>query len=243
MRTLIFPALFPIFALQAQEMKTFPAFAGEDYHYIFYKSQVKAEEGNIRNCCGIAYFNPLAQRYAPDKVTEVKLKIVGDSLHKVSFLQQGKIVVIFEKVDSTFTGVSFRFSHREILWNIDYQEFKNGKEHGLHLRWQRGDTCPVIREHFENGYRKGQFEAFYKTNQLAVTGHFKVLPKSSTDTIVTFDPETYEEKVFIENKRKSVRHGLWRYYSEKGRLQKEEFYRRGKLRRMKTYLPQPVKNR
>jgi|GEM_PF-4136824 len=242
----IFLTLFVFFissALQAQKVTSFPAFDGDNYYQVFYESGVKAEERIEKNCLGVAHLNPLARRYAPDKAIEVRLKTVEDSLHEVSFLQQNKAVVILSKVDSTSTGIFLRLGHNEILWNVDYQEFKNGKADGLHLCWQRGDTCPVVRERYENGYRKGEFKSFYQTGQLAAVGHYKVLFKSSIDTIVTFDPETYEEKVCVKGKRKSVKHGSWKYYTEQGRLQKEEFYRRGKLRRTKTYLPQPVKNR
>ena len=94
--------------------------------------------------------------------------------------------------------------------------------HRLDFIFQVGDLQLTNR-----GILNGAYKEFHQNGEIKVEGQYQIIEEyTTTDTISTFDPETYEEGYFVIKgefwKPISIKIGLWNYYDQTGKIIKTE---------------------
>lgn len=76
---------------------------------------------------------------------------------------------------------------------------------------------------FSNDVLIGRYEERTKTGKMLVTGQYCQIDSMYSDTLLYYDPETYDEILEIIPRSKfPIKSGNWRYYNTEGILLKEE---------------------
>lgn len=115
------------------------------------------------------------------------------------------------------------------IWNYYYENGQLSKVENLAMAYL--EVC--TRRHFDwdtlkrHIIHEGPYLEYYSNGQLKTEGAYDMVEVfSTTDTLLTFDMETYEERLEIINGEfwmpQSKKVGVWNYYSESGRLLKHE---------------------
>lgn len=139
--------------------------------------------------------------------------------------------------DSLLTGLLYWYSKNQV--KIDYS--RTWKETYLFSSTQQSLTDRFelfIRDasfdrndlvyklsNFSDDVQTGRYEERTKSGKVLVTGQYSQMDSMYIDTLIHFDPETYEESYEILHRTKvAIKSGIWRYYSPEGLLVKEEKY-------------------
>lgn len=76
-----------------------------------------------------------------------------------------------------------------------------------------------------SGRKNGFYEEKYCNGNTQLSGHYALVDTIMRDTVVIFNPDTYEEEIVItESYLHSKKTGTWKHYDQNGILVKEENY-------------------
>lgn len=109
--------------------------------------------------------------------------------------------------------------------------YKNNRKEG---EWKlfslQGDLVGI--ENYRWGFKDGLCSYFSMLGELRLEQRWKALnPDKAYDTIDVEDPDKLDSyrQVIVKNEGAAIRHGIWKYYDEKGNVSRTENYELGKL--------------
>ena len=117
----------------------------------------------------------------------------------------------------TRSAVGGSSKERKLNYYVNF-EFPENKK--LLLNYSR---AKLTKQERLNGQNIGMFEERQCDGRILLQGQYCQVDEVFRDTIVTFDPETYEETVTItEYDKRAKKYGVWKHYDVNGVLVKEE---------------------
>jgi len=141
--------------------------------------------------------------------------------------------------DSLLTGLLHWYSNQHNQVKIDYSRtwketyMFSSTQQSLTDRFElfikdasfdRNDLVYKLSQ-FTDDILTGRYEERTKSGKVLVTGQYSQMDSMYVDTVLLFDPKTYEESHEIIHRTKfAVKSGVWRYFSPEGILIKEEKY-------------------
>lgn len=111
--------------------------------------------------------------------------------------------------------------------NGQISKVENFVEPYLEMLTRHGNKWDTLKKYF---LLEGPYLEYYPNGQLKVEGNYEIVEEySKTDTIFTFDPDTYEEIIEIVEGEfwipRSKKSKYWNTYSENGDILSHEFYK------------------
>ncbi len=142
--------------------------------------------------------------------------------------------------DSLITDLRYKVSNKQKLVMLDYsgptstyliastqQSLTNKFEMFVSdAAFDKNDLVYRLSNYF-NDVLIGRYEERTRSGKVLITGQYCQIDSIYADTILTFDPETYEDinTVFPRTKF-AIKTGIWYYYSSEGILTKEEKHKK-----------------
>lgn len=123
-----------------------------------------------------------------------------------------------------------------VLYEVFYEN-GNLKESGIKLNNRKIGVWSYYSENgikekeieYQGNYYNGIYREFYTNGKLKEEGNYIVIVQEREVNLI--DPETFEETKSVRKMETSVKEGKWVYKDEHGKIEKEEYYEEGKLKK------------
>ena len=144
---------------------------------------------------------------------------------RIGYYENGMVERISNFVNDRQHG-----EYQEFYRNGGYQEYgkyQNGTRIGTWKNWAEDGTLVKV-YNFDDGNIHGFYKEYHSNGLIKISGNYSYT--SGKDTVLTFDPITYEQKIDIrESNTISCKHGMWNEYDEKGNLKRSINYNFGRV--------------
>ncbi len=143
---------------------------------------------------------------------------------ETTYYNSGQVYFIEEYINDIQNGLTIEF------WRNGKVKEQGNYYQNRHIgEWQYFDSSGnkiKLEFYSQKGYRSGKYVEYFSSGKTRIEGEYKV--------VINRDPQPKQPKTngpFRRGKApyKSVKNGIWIYYSVKGRMIKKELYKEGKL--------------
>ena len=212
---MLFLVLGGVGYVSTNEILTFKRFDQQSYQYLMDSYEILPDmRGNIRqDLKGVFLYNELRDRVLP---IEVRIQVKRDTIHHYGVYLNG--IYYYLNRDIGY-GKSLK---------IEFVEY-DGE---LALAFEKRNHRVLVQSEYlqnqeitECHYQADTMFCTIMTSDLKLIqqGAYQIVPLPSPDTIIRFDPFSYEEHVRVV-RTKQVKTGAWHYYDNNGRLKERVQY-------------------